>query len=140
MGASDMAMCVAFLAVAWRPGRAVAISPVVGTAAGLLIIAALIDLAGGEASLVGESPHLVALIGWLLVREVAITTPPTIEAPDRPLIRLLRRVFSPQAGRAHVFATHEPVLRHRSATTQPAAGATHSPAEEYEPAQRRISA
>ena len=140
MGASNMAMCVAFLAVAWRPGRAVAISPVVGTAAGLLIIAVLIDLAGGEASLVSEAPHVAAVIGWLLVREVAITTPPTIEAPDRPLIRLLRRAFGAPGRSAHVLATHEPVSRHKSATAQPTLESTHSPADEYEPAEGQICA
>jgi hypothetical protein len=110
IGASDMALFVAFLAVAWRPNRAVAISPVVGTAAGLLILAAAIDLAGGDASVVGEAPHVVAFLGWLLVREVARVTPPTIETPSRSLVRSLRQATPRGDQRAHsVFATHEPV-------------------------------
>jgi Putative zinc-finger len=153
MGASDMAVCVAFLVVAWRPGRAVAISPVVGTAACLLLIAALTDLAQGDARLIGEAPHVVALIGWLLVREVAVSTPPTIEVTDRPLSRRLRRAVQHRAQNADgITALRGSLPRRNSVIQQPVvrydgpATADHAlerepaPAEEHGSAQRRASA
>jgi predicted anti-sigma-YlaC factor YlaD len=140
MGASDMALFVAFLAVAWRPGRAVAISPVVGTAAGLLILAAVIDLAGGEASLIGEAPHAVAFVGWLLVRQVAHSTPPTIETPKQPLIRSLLHAISKDDQSARVvLATHEPVSPDQTAAERDAPQHERALAER-DPAQRRASA
>jgi hypothetical protein len=140
MGASDMALFVAFLAVAWRPGRAVAISPVVGTAAALLILSAVIDFAGGEASLIGEAPHVVAFVGWLLVRQVAHSMPPTIETPEQPLIRSLLRMLPKVDRRAPVAsASREPVLEHEAAAQRHRAQSERALAER-DSAQRRASA
>jgi predicted anti-sigma-YlaC factor YlaD len=91
MGASDVALAVGFLIAAWRPNRALAISPVVGTAAGLLMLSAVVELARGETHVITEAPHAVAFVGWLLVHRIGQLTPPMLEHPDRSMLRSLRR-------------------------------------------------
>ncbi len=84
-GAVDMALVVAFALVAWKPSRAAAIAPVVGTAALLLVLAALIDIAGDKTSVFGESPHAVTFVGWLLVWQIARLMPSTSDTRGLPL-------------------------------------------------------
>jgi predicted anti-sigma-YlaC factor YlaD len=84
-GAVDMALVVAFALVAWKPSRAAAIAPVVGTAALLLVLAALIDIAGDKTSVFGESPHAVTFVGWLLVWQIARLMPSNSDTQGLPL-------------------------------------------------------
>jgi predicted anti-sigma-YlaC factor YlaD len=108
-GGSDMALFVGFLIAALRPTRASVISPVVGTAAGLLVVMALIDLIGDRTTLLAESPHAVAFAGWLLVMRIGRLAPPSLDHPDRSLIRSVRLWMG---GAAHTgfstFATQSP--------------------------------
>jgi predicted anti-sigma-YlaC factor YlaD len=90
MGASGMALVVGFAVVAWRPSRATAISPVVGTAAGLCVLMAALGMFGGTTDLGDEAPHAIALVGWLLVCRIAWLTPPIMGSPERTLMQSLR--------------------------------------------------
>jgi predicted anti-sigma-YlaC factor YlaD len=90
MGSFDMAFAVGFLVAAVRPARAQGMRALVGAAALLLILTALIDLAAGRTGVSDEAPHLLALVGWLLLRELATLMP---AGTDHPAIssRLLVR-------------------------------------------------
>jgi predicted anti-sigma-YlaC factor YlaD len=136
MGASSLALAVGFAIVALRPGRAFAISPVVGTAAGLLVLTALIELATGKTHLVNETPHAIAFVGWLLVHRIGRLTPPTIENRERSLVASLRRWLGRAAGQAYADFTSEshpagqatgagaPLVEPRAAPASTAAGGT----------------
>jgi predicted anti-sigma-YlaC factor YlaD len=67
LGAFELAMTVGFVAAAFRPSLARGILPLVGVAAGTLIILAVVDSALGYTTLSNEAPHLVTLAGALLV-------------------------------------------------------------------------
>lgn len=67
LGSFGMALAVGFLIVAWQPARARGMHLLVGAAALLLVVTAVIDLLGGHTSLSDEAPHLVVLAGWLLM-------------------------------------------------------------------------
>jgi predicted anti-sigma-YlaC factor YlaD len=75
MGSFDLALAVGFLVAAWRPARAQGMRALVGAAALLLVGTAVIDLAAGRTTLSDEAPHLLAVAGWLLLRQLASLTP-----------------------------------------------------------------
>lgn len=83
MGSFELALAIGFLVAAWRPSRAMGMRSLVAAAAGLLVATAAIDLLSGRTTLGDEAPHLLAVVGWLLLRELAILTPPTYE--ERPI-------------------------------------------------------
>jgi predicted anti-sigma-YlaC factor YlaD len=85
MGSFDLALAVGFLVAAWRPSRARGMSAIVGVAALVLILTAVIDLAAGRTSPGDEAPHLLALAGWLLLRRISAFTPAPIEELDVPM-------------------------------------------------------
>jgi hypothetical protein len=89
MGSFGIALAAGFLVAAWRPGRALGMRPVVGVAAVLLAVTAVADLAGGRTSLGDEAPHLLAIAGWLLIRHLAATCPPTMDGPAWSRVRSL---------------------------------------------------
>ncbi len=75
MGSFDLALGVGFLVAAWRPVRARGMQALVGAAALLLLLTAVIDLIAGRTTLSDEAPHLITLIGWaLLARAAALTS------------------------------------------------------------------
>jgi predicted anti-sigma-YlaC factor YlaD len=78
-----LALALAFLIAAWRPVRAAGIGSAVGAIALLLVITAVLDISGGHASPLDESMHLLAVMGWLLLRWLAAVTPPGFGSPDR---------------------------------------------------------
>lgn len=75
MGSFDLALAIGFLMAAWRPSRAEGMRVVVGAAAGLLVLTAVIDLIAGRTTLADESPHLLAVAGWLLLSRAAALAP-----------------------------------------------------------------
>jgi predicted anti-sigma-YlaC factor YlaD len=77
MGSFDAALAAGFLVAAWRPGRALGMRAVAGVAAALLVVTAVVDLAGGRTSVADEAPHLLAVAGWLVILYLASVTPPT---------------------------------------------------------------
>ncbi len=89
LGAVEVALAIGVLAAAWRPWRAAGMLPVVVAVAIGLAATTLIDIVAGNASVLRELPHLLALVEasllWRL-RQLPLSTTPT-----RPR-RALRRV------------------------------------------------
>jgi hypothetical protein len=79
MGSFEVAVAIGFLVAARRPGRAVAMLSLMGVAAGLLVLTAVLDLLAGRTSLADEAPHLIVVVGWLLLSRLATVAPPTWE-------------------------------------------------------------
>jgi predicted anti-sigma-YlaC factor YlaD len=75
MGSFDLAIAVGFLVAAWRPQRAKGMHVLVGVAAVLLFVTALIDLAAGRTTPLDEAPHLLTVAGWLLLELLARREP-----------------------------------------------------------------
>jgi predicted anti-sigma-YlaC factor YlaD len=91
MGSFDMALAVGFLVAAWMPARAQGMRALVGAAALLLVVTALIDLAGGRTTFSDEAPHLLAVAGWLFLRQLAALMPAGADDRAVALRALLRR-------------------------------------------------
>jgi len=91
MGSFCMALAVGFLIAAWQPARAYGMRTLVGCAAFLLVATAVIDLLAGRTSPSDEAPHLLALVGWLLLWRISVLAPPTTDQPGllRPLLAQL---------------------------------------------------
>jgi predicted anti-sigma-YlaC factor YlaD len=72
LGAWDVALAVAWLAVAWRPSRATGLLPFVGPLALVLVSTAVLDLFHGRIPALTEAHHLLDLAGvgctWYLAR------------------------------------------------------------------------
>jgi predicted anti-sigma-YlaC factor YlaD len=83
MGSFDMALAIGFLIVAWQPQRARGMHLLVGAAAALLIVTAVIDLLAGRTSFSDEAPHLLVLIGWMLMFRVASQSPRNADGDRR---------------------------------------------------------
>ncbi len=70
LGSFHLALAVGFLVVAWRPGRAAGLLPVVAVLAACLTVTAVLDVAAGRTPAVTETHHLLDLLGlglvWLL--------------------------------------------------------------------------
>lgn len=101
MGALDMALGVGLLVAAWRPARAQGMRALMGCAALLLAVTALIDLLAGRTSLGDEVPHLLVIFGWLLLRRGATLAPLEQGAGGLPLPLRARpwpRPFAPWVG------------------------------------------
>lgn len=95
MGAFDLALAIGFLLAAWRPSRARGMSTIVGVAALVLVITAVIDLAAGRTSPGDETPHLLALAGWLLLRLLSSFTTAPADELDLPMPAWLSRRRAP---------------------------------------------
>jgi predicted anti-sigma-YlaC factor YlaD len=98
MGSFGMALAVGFLIVAWQPQRARGMHLLVGAAAALLLTTAVIDLFAGRTSLSDEAPHLLVLVGWILMYRVAAQAPLEADAGHAtPLRQPWRSISRPQA-------------------------------------------
>ena len=75
MGAFDMALGIGFLVAAWRPARAQGMRALVGCAALLLVVTAVLDIIAGRTTAVDECSHLLVVAGWLLLRRIAALAP-----------------------------------------------------------------
>jgi predicted anti-sigma-YlaC factor YlaD len=91
-GAFAMALAVGFLVAAWRPDRAKGMRAVVGATAALLVATAIADLVSGRTGIGDEAPHLLAVVGWLLIAYVAAATPSTTFDPSWSLKPVLRAI------------------------------------------------
>lgn len=67
LGAFNLALAVGFAAAALRPSLARGMLPLVGTATATLVVVAVIDTVYGQTEPVAELPHLIAVVGWLLL-------------------------------------------------------------------------
>ncbi|MGH9054496.1 MAG: hypothetical protein ACRDYY_01300 [Acidimicrobiales bacterium] len=63
MGSLDVAVAVGFLVAVRRPARAMGMLALVGVAAGLLVVTAIVDLVVGRTDLLDEAPTC----SWSLV-------------------------------------------------------------------------
>jgi len=88
IGSFDVAVAVGFVVAARRPARAMGMLSLMGVAAVLLVLTAVIDLVGGRTDLLDEAPHLLVVAGWLLLRRLAAVAPPSWERP-RSVLALL---------------------------------------------------
>jgi len=79
VGSFDFALAVGFLFVGWRPARAYGMLPLVAALVACLGITTAVDLARGTATVLGESAHLLDLMGLASVWELART-----DGPPRP--------------------------------------------------------
>ena len=77
VGSFDFALAVGFLFVGWRPARAYGMLPLVAALVACLGITTAVDLARGTATLLGESAHLLDLMGLASVWELARTDGPS---------------------------------------------------------------
>jgi len=75
----QVALGVGFLVCARRPQRAHALVLVVGTAAVLMMTAAVVDITRGRTDVLAESPHVITLVGWVLLWRLARRTPPGLD-------------------------------------------------------------
>jgi predicted anti-sigma-YlaC factor YlaD len=73
VGSFDVALAVGLLVAAWQPARAWGLLPVAAALAAVMCATAVLDLADGRVSSVGEAHHLLDLAGvallWLVARE-----------------------------------------------------------------------
>ncbi|MCP4309273.1 MAG: hypothetical protein GY926_03565 [bacterium] len=74
--AFDVALGMAFLFVAWRPDRAYGMVPFAAAFTLALSIAAVIDLARGESTLLRESTHLIEIVGLALLWVLGVAAGP----------------------------------------------------------------
>lgn len=73
LGAFSLALSVGMLVVAWQPRRAGGLLPMAMALAAGLTITAVTDVVGGHSPIVGEAPHLLELVGVLLLWRLAAT-------------------------------------------------------------------
>ena len=127
MGALDLALAVGFLVAAWRPGRALGMRTLVGAAAALLVITAVLDLLAGRTALAEEAPHLLTVAGWLLLAYIAANAPPS----DEDETSLLGTITRWRARRAASLEEREALGSERPfvAGTQPLGAAAQSRSE-----------
>ena len=68
IGAYNLALAVGFAVTALRPQHARAMRPLIGVATLCLIALTVIDTASGETTLLEEAPHLITLVGLVLLQ------------------------------------------------------------------------
>jgi predicted anti-sigma-YlaC factor YlaD len=116
-GAFAMALALGFLVAAWRPDRARGMRAIVGATAALLVVTAVADLVSGRTGIGDEAPHLLAVVGWLLIAYLAAATPSTTFDPSWSLKPVLRAVTG---RRQRVGAgVAEPIVPERAAEPVP---------------------
>ncbi len=135
LGSLGVALGVGFLVAAARPQRAIGVRPIVTTAALLLVVSAVLDFARHRTTLSDESPHLIAVVGWLLVMFLAWRTP-EFGAPPSVLGRWTTRLWRstdlrsrrslPSGGDA-VVPTGTATAQRAMRSTGPSTGVTEMP-------------
>jgi predicted anti-sigma-YlaC factor YlaD len=76
----QVALGVGFLVCWRRPRRAHALVLMVGTAALLMTATAIVEIVRGRSAVLEESPHLITLVGWLLLWLTSRHLPPSLDA------------------------------------------------------------
>jgi len=74
IGSFDAALAIGLLLAAIRPRLAAGMLPLVGVITGLLLITAASDVVAGRTLATSEVPHLVDLVGLLLLARLAAAT------------------------------------------------------------------
>jgi predicted anti-sigma-YlaC factor YlaD len=83
LGAFEVALAVGLLVAAWQPARAYGLLPLAVALGAVLLGTAVVDIAAGGTALLSESPHLLEIVGVLLLWRVA--KDPAAAAGPRPL-------------------------------------------------------
>ncbi|MGW3628204.1 zf-HC2 domain-containing protein [Streptomyces sp. NPDC000880] len=84
----NLTLAVALLAAAVRPAWARAMLPVVGVAVGFLAVFAFVGAASGYTTMRAEAPHLITLVGAVLLAVLTRTFSGDTDGPaHRPLLR-----------------------------------------------------
>jgi peptidoglycan/LPS O-acetylase OafA/YrhL len=78
LGAFNLALAVGFAAAALRQAHARGMRPLVGAATVCLIALSVIDTANGQTTLLAEVPHVIAVIGLVLLHMVTESSPTTM--------------------------------------------------------------
>jgi hypothetical protein len=89
LGALYMALVVGYLVVVIRPRRAAGMRSMAGAATILLFYSAVVDLVADRTTVWDEVPHLITLLGWLLIVFIARRTPVVGPVPESRLRRTL---------------------------------------------------
>lgn len=85
LGAFGVALAVGMLVAAWQPERARGLLPMAGALAAGLLATAIADGFAGNSPIIGEAPHLLDLVGVVLLWRLASTSPtPTAQTPANP--------------------------------------------------------
>ena len=71
IGTFGAAVAIGLLYVAWRPGRALGILPMVAALAVMMAVTATIDVAAGRVTVLGEAHHVLEATGLVLVWTLA---------------------------------------------------------------------
>ena len=91
----QVALGVGFLVCWRRPSRAHALVLMVGTAAVLMTATAVVEIVRGRSDVLEESPHVITLVGWLLMWVTARHMPPSLDAERlRSPVQLDRIIWS----------------------------------------------
>jgi predicted anti-sigma-YlaC factor YlaD len=98
MGSFEVAVAAGLLLASWLPARAQGMRVLVGAAALLLVVTAIVDIAAGRTTIGDEAPHLLCVTGWLLLRHLAELTPGSGGA--RPSLGAMLARARPGAGHA----------------------------------------
>ncbi len=85
IGAMSAALALGLLYTAWRPQRAYGVLPIVAALAAIMVATAAIDATRNVTPLLGESTHVVELVGFVLVWLLA-------GSPGAPTFRRRRRL------------------------------------------------
>lgn len=67
LGSWDVALAVGLLYVAWRPERASGMLPFAGALAATMVVTALLDIFSGRKAPLGETHHLLEVVGLVLL-------------------------------------------------------------------------
>ncbi|HEY8545804.1 MAG TPA: zf-HC2 domain-containing protein [Acidimicrobiales bacterium] len=84
LGAFGLALAVGMLVVAWQPQRAAGLLPMAMALAAGLTVTAVADMVAGNSPILAEAPHLLELVGVLLLWRLAATTPVAPLPSSRP--------------------------------------------------------
>lgn len=88
VGSFDAALAIGLLLAAIKPRLAAGMLPLVAAITGLLLLTAASDVVTGRTLATNEAPHLVDLVGLLLMARLAATsggwTPPRVAIPRSP--------------------------------------------------------
>jgi predicted anti-sigma-YlaC factor YlaD len=80
LGSFSIALAIGLLVVAWQPQRASGLLPMAAVLVAGLTLTAAADIVSGSSSGLGESPHLLEVVGVVLLWRLARTNP---NAPAR---------------------------------------------------------
>lgn len=90
LGAFNLALAVGFAVAALRPAHARGMRPLVGVATACLVLLAVIDTVNGQTNLLAEVPHVIAVIGLVLLH---LVTERSTTTTFRRRVNLAQRSF-----------------------------------------------